>query len=119
MGSYRSYITGFILSLLLTFAAFGAVWAHQGQGLLTTPWLIAALLVLAAAQLMVQLLFFLHVGNETKPRWNMAALLFAGLVLLIIVGGSLWIMKNLDYHMDPTATSEFLIKDEGITNHQH
>jgi cytochrome o ubiquinol oxidase operon protein cyoD len=118
MGTYKSYIAGFVFSLLLTFAAFGAVWAHINQGQLSTPLLIAVLLVLAAAQLMVQLLFFLHVGSETRPRWNMLALLFAGLVLVIIVGGSLWIMKNLDYNMNPAATTDFIIKDEGITNHR-
>ena len=117
MGTYKSYTVGFILSLVLTFAAFGAVWAHQHQGLLSTPLLVAALLLLAAAQLMVQLLFFLHIGSETKPRWNMASLLFAVLVLIIIVGGSVWIMNNLNYHMmSPDATEEFLIKDEGFTD---
>lgn len=117
MGTYRSYIVGFMLSLALTFAAFEAVWAHLSHGLLSTSLLIAALLVLAAAQLMVQLLFFLHLGSETKPRWNLASLLFASLVLLIIVGGSLWIMKNLDYHMNSGASSEFIMKDEGFTHH--
>lgn len=118
MGTYRSYIAGFIISLLLTFAAFGAVWAHLGQGMFSTPVLIAVLLVLAAVQLMVQLLFFLHIGEEQRPRWNLTSLLFAALVLVIIVGGSLWIMKNLDYHMDPGASADFLIKDEGF-GHTH
>ncbi len=116
MGTYRAYITGFGLSLLLTAAAFGAVWAHMYQGLLGTGLLVAVLVVLAAAQLMVQLLFFLHLGEETSPRWNLVSLLFAALVLLIIVGGSLWIMKNLDYHMTPSDTEKFIIHDEGITH---
>ena len=119
MGTYRTYITGFILSLILTFAAFGAVWAHLHQGLLSTPMLIAAILILAAAQLMVQLLFFLHIGNEIGPRWNLAALLFAGLVLVIIVGGSIWIMQNLDYHMmNPQTLDESILKDEGFSDHR-
>ena len=117
MGTYRSYITGFIFSLILTFAAFGAVWSHQGQGTFSLPLLIAVLLVLAAAQLLVQLYYFLHLGSESKPRWNLTSLLFAALVLVIIVGGSLWIMKNLDYHMDPGSMSEYMIKDEGFSHH--
>lgn len=117
MGTYRTYIAGFGLSLLLTFAAFGAVWAHLDRGLLSVPILIAVIMVLAMAQLMVQLLFFLHLGSETKPRWNLASLLFMLLVLIIIVGGSLWIMKNLNYHMTPTDVESFITHDEGITNH--
>ncbi|GAC1371066.1 MAG: cytochrome o ubiquinol oxidase subunit IV [Candidatus Saccharimonadales bacterium] len=116
MGTYRSYITGFGLSLLLTVAAFGAVWAHLGQGLLSVGMLIAVLAVLAAAQLMVQLLFFLHLAEEKSPRWNLLSLLFAGMVLLVIVGGSLWIMKHLDYHMSPTDAANSIMHDEGFSH---
>src|SRR4051812_15835234 len=108
MGNYRSYIIGFALSLLLTAAAFAAVWAHLGQGLLPVGWLTVVLVILAAAQLMVQLLFFLHLGQEKSPRWNLVSLVFAALVLVIIVGGSLWIMKNLDYHMSPSDTEKHI-----------
>jgi cytochrome o ubiquinol oxidase operon protein cyoD len=69
---------------------------------------------LAVVQLFVQLYFFLHMGDESKPRWNLMAFLFMLLVLVIVVFGSLWIMKNLDYHMSPSDTSNYMMHEEGI-----
>lgn len=93
--SYSSYVIGFSLSLLLTLAAFGLVI----YDLLSGGELIAAIVGLAALQLLVQLVFFLHLGKETKPRWNLIAFVSMLVILLVIVVGSLWIMKNLDYNM--------------------
>ena len=58
--------------------------------------LVGALAALAVAQLMVQLVFFLHLGTESKPRWNLTVVLFALMVVVILVFGSLWIMKNIN-----------------------
>ncbi len=74
------------------------------------------LAALAVTQLLVQLLFFLHLGRESKPRWNLIVLAFAVMVVVIVVFGSLWIMKNLQYnhgHQTPEETDKFLIHDEG------
>lgn len=114
-GSLRLYVTGFILSLVLTLAAYFCTTHHAASG-----WaLIGVLSALAVAQLMVQLLFFLHIGDERKPRWNLNALLFAAMVVVIIVFGSLWIMKNLyiDHHHVPVnENSKSIINDEGYSN---
>jgi len=91
------YITGFILSIVLTAAAYLAVtedWFTGGM-------LIAFIILLAVVQVLVQLFFFLHLGRETKPRWKLVVLGFMLLVLGIVVIGTLWIMQNLNYHMMP------------------
>ncbi|PIZ62157.1 cytochrome o ubiquinol oxidase subunit IV [Candidatus Saccharibacteria bacterium CG_4_10_14_0_2_um_filter_52_9] len=112
-GSVKSYTTGFVMSLILTLSAYLLVVKNvfSGWGLVT------ALAALAITQLLVQLLFFLHLGRESKPRWNLVVLLFAVLVVAIVVFGSLWIMKNLQYnhshYQSPAETDKFLIKDEG------
>jgi cytochrome o ubiquinol oxidase operon protein cyoD len=95
----RSYITGFTLSLVFTLLAFGLVWVHMISQHQSLPHglLVPALVVLGVAQLLVQLIFFLHVGNESKPRWNLTVLIFALLTVFIIVGGTLWIMQNLQH----------------------
>jgi cytochrome o ubiquinol oxidase operon protein cyoD len=90
-----SYISGFILSIILTLAAYFMVVNKVVAG----KALIASIIGLAVVQLFVQLLFFLHLGRETKPRFNLMIFLFATLVVTIVVGGSLWIMYNLDYNM--------------------
>jgi len=48
----------------------------------------------------IQLFCFMHLNKESKPRWSLLTFLFMGLVLFVIVLGSLWIMENLNYHMN-------------------
>lgn len=90
-----NYIAGFASALILTLAAFWLVTSRVVDGV----WLVAALIGLAIVQLTVQLVFFLHVGNESRPRWNFTALIFMLIMLIVIVAGSLWIMNNLNYNM--------------------
>jgi cytochrome o ubiquinol oxidase operon protein cyoD len=89
----RSYILGFILSLVLTFAAYFAVLEHIGGVLVIT-----IILLLALAQLFVQLFYFLHLRHQ--ERGANIVLMFALLVVAILVGGTLWIMSNLS-HTEP------------------
>jgi cytochrome o ubiquinol oxidase subunit IV len=111
-GSVRSYTIGFVLSIVLTLIAFWMVNSNVSSG-----WtLVISLGVLAIAQLFVQLIFFLHLGRESKPRWNLSVLLFAAMVVIILVFGSIWIMKNLEYHHGQQISEEKIIKDEGYDN---
>ncbi len=108
----KSYILGFILSLILTLAAYSLV-----SQLLFPNWLtITLILALAIIQLFVQLIFFLHLDKEQKPYWMFAVMLFAALVIIIIVGGSLWIMNNLDYRMmsSPSAINKYMDSQSGL-----
>ncbi|MDR3623612.1 MAG: cytochrome o ubiquinol oxidase subunit IV [Chlamydiales bacterium] len=91
-GSLKSYLIGFSLSILFTATAYLLVMAH----LMTGKGLLFALVSLAIAQAISQLLFFLHVGEEAKPRWELLVCLFMIMVLLIIAFGSLWIMYDLN-----------------------
>ena len=100
------YSSGFILSLILTVIAYMAVTQHSLPG----GALVAAIIGLAIAQVLVQLFFFLHLGQETMPRWKLAVLLFMLLILGILVFGSLWIMQNLNYNMmSPEAMNVYMI----------
>lgn len=103
--SLATYVVGFILSLLLTLAAYFSVTtkAVTGDGL------VAIIVGLAIAQLLVQLVFFLHLGRESRPRLNLTMFAFMLLVVGIVVIGSLWIMHNLDYNMMPKDMEEHLL----------
>jgi cytochrome o ubiquinol oxidase operon protein cyoD len=105
-----SYLLGFALSLLLTGVAYILVTRHVFEG----SGLVAAIISLAIAQVIVQLFFFLHLGQETKPRWKLVVLGFMLVVLGILVFGSLWIMQHLDYNMSSHEMNTYIIKDEGI-----
>jgi len=74
--------------------------------------------VLALVQLVVQLVLFLHVGQEEKPRFNLLALSFGLITVVILVGGTLWIMQNL-MHMQHVAAPN-IFEEENITpGHTH
>lgn len=98
LGTTKSYVIGLILSLLLTFASFFTVSKQWLQGY---P-LYITIGVLAIVQMVVQLVCFLHVGREGKPHWNTLSFAFMFLVMVVIVGGSLWIMYNLSERVMPT-----------------
>jgi cytochrome o ubiquinol oxidase operon protein cyoD len=104
-GSMKTYVQGFVLSVALTLLAYGAVVGHWFSG----SAVLAFILVLAVIQLIVQLVFFLHLGDEGKPRLNLTSFGFMLMVLIIVVFGSIWIMNNLNYH---TMTPEEIIQDE-------
>lgn len=94
-GSYWNNILGLFLSLALTFGAYFLVERH----VLTGGVLDFAVIALCVVQVIVQLLFFLHLGEETKPYWNTIAFLFMLMVIVILIVGTLWIMYNLDYRL--------------------
>ncbi len=91
MKKFHPYIIGFSLSLILTLVAFGLVWF-----LPLSPQMIAVILLcLALVQLFVQIFFFLHIGAASQ--WNKMTLVLALLIVLFVVGGSLWIMAHLKH----------------------
>jgi len=95
-GSFKSYTIGFIFSIVLTAIAFLAV--VRGGGL--PRWAILfGISGAAIVQILVHLHYFLHFDTSSAARWNVLALLFTLLIMIIFVGGSLWIMSNLNYRM--------------------
>ena len=117
-GPRLNYVIGFILSLGLTLTAFWLVHKHVASGhrYPSDKFMVAAIMALAVVQLMVQLVYFLHLDRETKPRWNLAALSFMFIVLLIVVIGSLWIMSNLNYRMldSPSQVNDYIQSQDGL-----
>ena len=91
-GTLKSYAIGFVTSLLLTGISFFLVITRFLSGQI----LIHTIIGLAIMQAIIQLLFFLHLGQKAKPRWETFVFYFMLLVLLIIAIGSLWIMHDLN-----------------------
>jgi len=128
-GTQITYAAGYLLSLALTVTAFLLVHKHIDSHHLnpSDDFMLVALSALAIIQLFVQLIFFMHLDRESKPRWNNLALAFAAIVVFILVGGSYWIMTNLHYHhtgygvthdghhlTSPSQETQYIIQDEGI-----
>ena len=94
-GSVKSYAIGFILSVILTLIPFGLVMYP------TLPKSITLMIVLAFAviQVLVHLVYFLHLDRSEEQRENVIAFVFAGLVIVLLVGLSLWIMFSIHTYM--------------------
>jgi len=112
-GSVVSYCVGFVLSLALTITAYAMVTGKVLEG-----WpLIYSLTGLALVQMLVQLLFFLHLRHEDEPRWKLLVFDLMLLIVAILVFGSIWIMNNLNYHghsLPKEGTDQYIIQDEGF-----
>ncbi len=103
-GSRSAYHKGFILSAILTAIPFWLVMS----GVLQSRALTATLLIIfAMAQIVVHMIYFLHMDARAEREWIMLSLIFTIVVLLIAVSGSLWIMYHLNTNMmmpmDPNA----------------
>ncbi|MGX7742861.1 cytochrome o ubiquinol oxidase subunit IV [Rhodopseudomonas parapalustris] len=91
------YAVGLGLSVLLTATSFFIA----GTDLVWQPSIPVAITVLAIAQMGVQLVFFLHITTGPDNTNNVMALAFGVLVVLLVVGGSIWIMGHLNHNMMP------------------
>jgi cytochrome o ubiquinol oxidase operon protein cyoD len=90
-----TYLTGFVLAVILTAIPFGLV-AFDMLPKYTTLVVIA---ILAVIQILVHLHYFLHLDFTTTPRENLLAIAFAAVLIFLMIGGSLWIMFDLHYRM--------------------
>jgi cytochrome o ubiquinol oxidase subunit IV len=96
-GSVRSYVTGFLLSVLLTAVPFALVMSGAPPAATIIPICIG----LGVAQILAHLVYFLHMNTASTQTWNMAAFVFTLLIVAILVGGSLWVMYHLNINMMP------------------
>lgn len=109
-GTTRSYVTGFVLSLVLTLIPYYLVVNQSVSG----SSLLATILGFAMLQLVVQVTFFLHLGRGPKPNWNLFFLVATVVTIMVVVGGSIMIMNNLYRNMKPSEQTKKLTNDEGI-----
>ncbi|MEX5493608.1 cytochrome o ubiquinol oxidase subunit IV [Pseudomonas asgharzadehiana] len=94
-GSSRSYLVGFLVSVLLTLVPFALV-MFPSLPRTVTAWLVVSL---GAIQVIAHLKYFLHLDTAAEQRWNLIALVFSVVIILLLVGLSLWIMDNIHHNM--------------------
>lgn len=94
-GNFKQYTVGFILSVILTIIPFGMVMSGGfSRGVLLT-----VIGITAAVQVIVQLVYFLHMNTSSEQRWNMIAFIYTVLTIAILLVGSVWIMNYLHLNM--------------------
>ncbi|PQZ83069.1 MULTISPECIES: cytochrome o ubiquinol oxidase subunit IV [unclassified Brevundimonas] len=97
-GSFKTYLLGFFLSVVLTAIPFWLVMTGALPAA-TTGLIITAF---AVVQIVVHMIFFLHMNHKSEGGWNMLALIFTIVVVVIAVAGSVWVMYHLNVNMMPT-----------------
>ncbi len=94
------YLVGFVVAAVMTAIPFWIAMAHPiGNAVVAA----AVIVTFAVAQILVQTFAFLHVNARAQGGWTLVAYVFTAVLLLIIVGGSLWIMNHLNANMMPGA----------------
>lgn len=89
-GSLKSYVIGFVLSIVLTIIPLVVV-LNDMMGKTAT---LVVILIAAVLQFVIQLFFFMHLREEKEPRWNVMALILGFIIVITIIVGSIWIMGN-------------------------
>lgn len=109
-GSYRSYMIGFVLSVVLTAIPFWIVLAEVEIHL----WLALSIIFgLGAIQIMVHVFYFLHVTVKAEAGWQIMSLVFTGVLLLIVLVGSIWVMTHLNTNMMPQHEQMEMMRNAG------
>ncbi|MEO6839936.1 MAG: cytochrome o ubiquinol oxidase subunit IV [Bradyrhizobium sp.] len=91
------YVVGLGLALLFTATSFFVA----GTDMVWQPSIPVAIVVLAIAQMGIHLVFFLHITTGADNTNNVLALAFGVMIVVLVIGGSLWIMANLNHNMVP------------------
>ncbi|SCU76998.1 Cytochrome o ubiquinol oxidase protein CyoD [Cupriavidus necator] len=97
------YLTGFVLSVFLTAIPF---WLVMGKVFDKSSTTAIVILLIGAVQIVVHMIYFLHMNARSEGGWNMLSLMFTLVLVVITLTGSLWVMFHLNSNMMPTMQHE-------------
>ena len=97
-GSLSTYLLGFVLSVVLTAIPFWLVTSGVFPSKQVTALIIMAF---AAVQIVVHMIYFLHMSPKSENGWSMMALIFTIVMVVIAMSGSVWVMNHLNSNMMP------------------
>ena len=97
-GSFKDYVTGFVLSVILTAIPF---WLVMGDVLASKQLTAFVIMAFAMVQIVVHIVYFLHMTSAAEEGWNLMALIFTLVIIVIALAGSLWVMHHLNTNTMP------------------
>lgn len=106
--SLRGYAIGFLLSVVLTAVPFWLVMAKVLPSATVTG---IVLVAFAVAQILVHMVYFLHLDARSEGGWNLVSVLFTGILLLILLAGTLWVMHHMNANMMPMTPHDARMVD--------
>ena len=102
-GSFKDYLIGFALAAVLTAIPFWIViydvFRNPRVGAVV-------ILIFAFVQIVVHMVYFLHMNTKSEGGWTVLALIFTAVLVVITLSGSLWVMEHLDYNMMPMSPEQ-------------
>jgi cytochrome o ubiquinol oxidase operon protein cyoD len=104
-GSFKSYMTGFVLSVILTAIPFWLVMSDVLGNAVHTTLIIMAF---AVVQIVVHMIYFLHMNTKSEGGWTILALIFTLTLVVITLTGSIWVMYHLNTNMMPTSPHDLM-----------
>jgi len=102
-GSFKSYLTGFILSVILTAIPF---WLVMGDVIADKTVLVLAIMGLGVVQIFVHMIYFLHMNGKSEGGWTLMAMLFTVVLVMITLIGSLWVLYHLNTNLMPMTVDQ-------------
>ncbi|MEN4903052.1 cytochrome o ubiquinol oxidase subunit IV [Luteimonas sp. TWI662] len=102
-GSMRDYVIGFVLSVILTVIPF---WLVMGEVIESRVWTVALIMMFGAIQIVVHMIYFLHMNRKSEGGWILMSMLFTGILIVIALVGSLWVMYHLNNNMMPMSPEQ-------------
>ena len=97
-GTMRDYVIGFVASLVLTAIPF---WLVMGDRPVSAGAAAAIIIAFAVVQMIVHVVYFLHLKSGSEDGWSMTSLVFTLILVVITLAGSIWVMYHLDTNMMP------------------
>jgi cytochrome o ubiquinol oxidase operon protein cyoD len=101
--TFKGYMTGFVLAVILTVIPF---WLVMGKVLPSSNITGLVILGIAAVQIVVHMVYFLHMNTSSEGGWSLLALVFTAVLLVIMLSGSIWVMYHLNNNMMPHTLHE-------------
>lgn len=95
-GTLKGYLTGFVLAAILTVIPF---WLVMGDVFTSDAVTTVVVLAFAAVQIFVHMVYFLHMNSKSEGGWNLMAMLFTLIIVVVTLAGALWVMYNMNANM--------------------
>jgi cytochrome o ubiquinol oxidase subunit IV len=101
--TFKGYMTGFVLAVILTVIPF---WLVMGKVFPSSSVTALVILGFAAVQMVVHMIYFLHMNTRSEGGWSLLALVFTLVLVVITLSGSIWVMYHLNHNMMPATMQD-------------
>lgn len=96
--TFSGYMTGFVLSVILTAIPF---WLVMAKVIADRNTAVLVLGGFAVIQILVHMVFFLHMNGKIEGGWTMLSTIFTVVFVAIAIAGTLWVMFHMNANMMP------------------